>query len=81
MLRSLLMFALAASPLACDVYVEDPGPGPGVYDSDNDGLTDAEEVNDVGTDPYAFDTDRDGLGDACDDCLDVNSNRVCDDQE
>lgn len=60
------------APLACEVTVEDDGPGPVVYDSDGDGLSDSEEVNEVGTDPRSFDTDADGLGDG-DEWLDIGS--------
>jgi hypothetical protein len=35
---------------------------PAVLDSDNDGLTDAEELR-INTDPQIFDTDKDGFGD------------------
>ena len=39
------------------------GSNPLLVDTDEDGLTDAEEVNTYGTDPAAFDSDDDGLSD------------------
>lgn len=46
-----------------DVTEEGLGTSPTDPDSDDDGLTDGEEVLDVGTDPLDGDTDADGLGD------------------
>lgn len=64
-----------------DVCVPDTElPDPSI-DSDGDGILDNVDNCPDSANAGQTDTDGDGLGDGCDTCLDVNSNRICDEEE